>query len=279
MEELFKTRKMAAGVTLIEGLGHEYCYLVQGNEKALLIDTLSGIGDLKAFCKTITKLPITVVNTHGHFDHAGGNFVFEEIYIHPVDIPLMYDCCTAVSRENFVNLIRKERNEPQIWHPEDIVPSREIHCNLLSEGDVFDLGGRLLEVVETPGHTRGSVCFLDRENRLLFAGDCCNTNTFLFMPGAVTVEEYSCTLKKLQLLEKEFDTYYICHETTPLDKRCIDEAILCCEEIMVGKDDAEPGENLGMSCFYAKKRNGSGMRTDGKLANIAYRKDRIFREM
>jgi glyoxylase-like metal-dependent hydrolase (beta-lactamase superfamily II) len=61
------------------------------NAKALLIDSLIGAGNLRAFCRELTDLPITLVNTHGHVDHTGGNFDFDECYIHPNDISLMYE--------------------------------------------------------------------------------------------------------------------------------------------------------------------------------------------
>ena len=53
--------------------GTLYCYLLIGSEKAMLIDTAYGDGDLRAFVETITDKPVMVCNTHGHFDHTGGN--------------------------------------------------------------------------------------------------------------------------------------------------------------------------------------------------------------
>ena len=41
----------------------------------------------------------------------------------------------------------------------------------IHDGDTVDLGGRMLQVIATPGHTPDAICLLDRENRLLFTGD------------------------------------------------------------------------------------------------------------
>ncbi|MBR4224409.1 MAG: hypothetical protein IKR73_06330 [Oscillospiraceae bacterium] len=44
------------------------CYLITGDDYALLIDTIMGWGDLKAYCESITDKPIRVINIHAHFD-------------------------------------------------------------------------------------------------------------------------------------------------------------------------------------------------------------------
>ena len=64
-----------------------YSYLLEGGERAMLIDTMFGYGNLRAFCRELTDRPVFLVNTHYHGDHAGGNFDFDECYIHALDIP------------------------------------------------------------------------------------------------------------------------------------------------------------------------------------------------
>ena len=63
-------------------------YVIAGSERALIIDTMNGYEDVAAIAKSITALPLTVVNTHGHPDHIYGNFFFEEAYINPRDMAL-----------------------------------------------------------------------------------------------------------------------------------------------------------------------------------------------
>ena len=89
--KFFKAEKIYDNVTLIAGLGGEQSYLIEGSEKALLIDGLAGVGSLKAFVRELTDLPVTLVNTHGHVDHIGADFEYGEVYIDPADIALLYE--------------------------------------------------------------------------------------------------------------------------------------------------------------------------------------------
>jgi len=59
-------------------------YLILGNNKALLFDTGLGIKNIKEVILNITSLPIVVLNSHSHFDHVGGNKLFEKILNHKI---------------------------------------------------------------------------------------------------------------------------------------------------------------------------------------------------
>ena len=73
----FTARKVAEGTGCIEDHGSDNMYVVEGKKKALRIDTGLGFAKLSDFVKTLTRLPVVVVNTHGHGDHAGGNYQFK----------------------------------------------------------------------------------------------------------------------------------------------------------------------------------------------------------
>ena len=72
--QFFKAIPLMEGVTAIAGLGGEYAYLVEGSERALLIDGLVGVGSLKAFVRELTSLPVKIALTHGHIDHNGAAY-------------------------------------------------------------------------------------------------------------------------------------------------------------------------------------------------------------
>ncbi len=78
--------RISENVIRISDHGADNMYLVTGTQKAMLIDNGLGVANIRDYIKTLTKLPLIVVITHGHPDHAGGNYQFKEVYIHPDDM-------------------------------------------------------------------------------------------------------------------------------------------------------------------------------------------------
>lgn len=178
-------------IYLLDDAGESMGYLVVGEQKALVIDTMNGIEDVKAVVRGITDLPLTVVNTHGHCDHIGGNLYFEEVYMHPLD--------EALAREH-MTFFRQIQREKGLSEPR-ILP--------IEPGDVLDLGGLTVEVIHLPGHTQGSILLLLREDRVLFTGDAINMHLWLQLQGCLTPCEYLAELDKVMYLREKAD--YILH--------------------------------------------------------------------
>ena len=273
--KFFKSRKILDRVTLISGLAGEQCYLIQGKERALLIDALSGIGSLKAFVRELTDLPVELVLTHNHVDHIGAAFEYGKALIHPKDIPGMYEMGDAASRLGFVNSQHREGG-PAI-RPEDVIPTAPIRTYPIGDGDVLDLGGIRLEAIHVPGHTWGSLVFLDREARVIYSGDAVNANTLLFLGGA-SIEEYREALIRLNGFAETCDVLWGGHGGVSVPFSIVPDAIQLCGEIMAGTDDAVPGDFLGRPALYAKKKDPFFRRFDGGIANIAYSRDRIWKK-
>jgi glyoxylase-like metal-dependent hydrolase (beta-lactamase superfamily II) len=228
----------------IDDHGGDNMYLVEGEDKALLIDTGNGYADLKTFMMNLTKLPVLVVNTHGHPDHVGGNFQFEQVYAHAIDFDLIgkfsgeafhKDAVKRAMAENpdFISSFIKNNGED--YNLPELIP--------IEAGYVFDLGNRKLEIIEVPGHTLGSIVLLDSVNKLLFTGDNNNTVVWLFLDGCLPVEGYMQTLQKLNQRKSEFDTILPGHGE-PLDNAIIDELILCAQGIVKGDCESEPYESF-----------------------------------
>jgi glyoxylase-like metal-dependent hydrolase (beta-lactamase superfamily II) len=132
--------KIEADTWVIETAENNTMYLVEGTEKALLIDTGNKCDSLEEIIRRITTKPLLVLLTHGHSDHTGNIDAFNEIYLHPADTVLM------------------DKNYPGKIH-------------YMNDGDVFDLGGKMLEVFHTPAHTPGSVVLFDAQTQSCFSGD------------------------------------------------------------------------------------------------------------
>ena len=90
--EVYQFRDNMYGLLIIsaDGMGDAWMYLIVGPEKALLIDTGFGIGNLKGLADELSGgKPLIVANTHCHFDHAYGNCQFERAYCHELEVDVM----------------------------------------------------------------------------------------------------------------------------------------------------------------------------------------------
>ena len=198
--EPFKARKFNKNTFVIEGKGSA-SYLLLGERKALLIDTGMRPDNLGTFIRTLTDLPVVVVNTHGHCDHITGNIYSDDVYMSQGAV---------ADAEKFYETMKEQglKGNYQI--------------KVTSEGDIFDLGGRTIEVIEIPCHSPGDLDFLDRENRLLFTGDNLEVGQVLIFYGNVeegaTVEGHLEIMNKLKQRENEFDLICPAHNGFPIDK-------------------------------------------------------------
>lgn len=270
--KFFKAQKIMENVTMIAGLAGELCYLIEGREKALLVDGLSGVGSLKAFVRELTDLPVELALTHGHPDHGGAAFEYGRAYIHPDDIASLYETGDAERRFAFASggaagfRLRKE----------DTVPCVPVATLPMEDGQRFDLGGTVLEAIAVPGHTWGSVVLLDRAARVVYSGDAVNCNTLLVTGGA-SIEQYRESLEHLRSFADSYDVLWGGHGGVSVPKTIVDEAVELCAEIMAGTDDQLPGDFMGWTALYAKAKDEAFRRLDGGLANIAYSRDRIWK--
>lgn len=271
--KFFKTQKILDNVTLITGLGGVNAYLVEGSERALLIDGMTGTGSLKEFVGQLTNLPVSLVLTHGHIDHIGAAFEFDECFINPADIVMMYNPEHAAQENRFGFATMGGHVEGVTL--EDTIPPTAVKTYPVYTGDVFDLGGTCIEVVQIPGHTFGTIVLLDRDNRVLYSGDACNGNTLLSMTGSASIEEYLESLKAFKAYDDAYDVMWGGHGPMSVPKSIIDDGIKLCQEIIARTDDAIPTPSIGGGmALLAKEREGFRPKGGG-LCNIVYSDQRI----
>lgn len=179
-------KKLSSGVYSIDQ-EMVRAFLIVGSARAMLLDTGAEPCDLLKMIREITELPLLVLHTHGDGDHTANDGLFSDIYAHPDEF----------------DVIRRFRPELMAkLHP-------------ITESSAFDLGGRVLRVIETPGHTPGSICLLDQENRILFSGDTVSYGPVFLFGDHRDIGTYRKTLDKIQALGG-FDTVYPCHNTCPV---------------------------------------------------------------
>ena len=159
-------------------------YLVIGRERAALIDSGIGVGDLRSEVGALTSLPCIVLNTHAHWDHVGGNAHFDETAIHDLE-------AGSLTQEPNMAAIRKVMKAPRARAalPPSFDPAKyrirvRPPTRILHDGDLLELGDHTLEVLHIPGHSPGHVAVLDAANGLLFTGDtACLSPIYACFPG------------------------------------------------------------------------------------------------
>ncbi|MGO5207938.1 MBL fold metallo-hydrolase [Bacillota bacterium LCP21S3_F9] len=266
---VFKTEKVTGRITRIYAFATELMYLVEGTEKAALIDTGSGIGSLKACVEQLTDKPVIVLVTHGHVDHAMGAAEFENVYMSHEDDYIYEKHGTDAFRRSCFSTV----TPPFEAGEEDLIPTMKLsEIKNLTEGDRFDLGGISVEIYACPGHTRGSVVMLIPEERLLITGDACNLFTFVYDDYSTTITEYEESLKALQeKVSGKYDNVLLSHGDGNGYPELIADVIRVCEDIKEGRTDDILFEFLGTTGLVAKAVDPSR----GERGNIVYNKDRV----
>lgn len=163
-------------------------YLIMGQRRALLLDTGMGIFPLRPLVrellesdKSVSGVPaeLDVVCSHLHSDHIGGAHEFGTVWCWPDETMHRNATCGLC-----LNTVADQAlsSKFRFGHPEGFQPEafeiRPFETRPLAKGHVFDLGGRQLRVLHTPGHSSDSVMLHDAENGILFTGDT-------FYPGAL----------------------------------------------------------------------------------------------
>ena len=185
-----KTKKIDDCIWLMDDNGEATGYLVCGKKKAVVIDTMNGIGDVHAVVREITDLPLTVVNTHGHCDHIFGNVYFDcDCFLHPDDEKVAAE---HTRLPEFGKLCREKNLKMPPFKP-------------VNDGDVIDLGGLTLEVISLPGHTPGGICLLLKEKRILFTGDSINRFLWMQLNESLLLRTFLKNLDRISWVTKKAD--------------------------------------------------------------------------
>ena len=275
MVEYYKAEKINEHMTAIRSMTGEIMYLVEGEEKAVLIDTCLGVGHLREFVENLTEKQITVLLTHGHVDHALGAPEFKEVYMNPADNKVYESMSPLEERIGYI----KANLGGQLpkFAEDDYVQPAPADFKELKDGQIFELGGVHIEVYALPGHTHGTMVMLVPEEKALILGDACNNATFLFDENSLSVHEYKENLIRVkEKLEGRYDTTYLCHHVMTASKDMLAHVIEVCDEILEGKADDIPFEFMGHHAFVAKRANERFERVDGGEGNIVYDKEKLI---
>lgn len=254
-------------------------YLICGSRRAALLDTGCGVPGLADVVRQITNLPVTVLLSHGHVDHAMGAGAFGAAFMNPLDLPV-YRAHAAISyRQRFVAGcgLSDIELEPHL-EEQSLMP--------LHGGDVFDLGGVTVEAYAVPGHTHGSMVFLVPEERVVMFGDACGPGTILLEDWSADVKTYRSALEGMRVLDGRYDRIVRNHGTYESPVSLLETVIEVCDAILSGHDDCVPlppsymdllPRPADLPAYRAMRtmvtRQGE-VRMDGREGNVSYRVDK-----
>ncbi len=186
----FRTAEYLPGVYHIEDALGVCMTLLTGSKQALLVDTGYGFEDVGALVRDLTDRPLTVLLTHGHHDHALGAGWFEDVRLHPLDMPV-YEKYTGEEQRRKV--IANARGKGIVIQEDEYLRRKLPEPRSLLPCDI-DLGDMRARIVHLPGHTPGSCAVFVPERSLMLTGDNWNPCTWLFFQEALPVGKYRRSL-------------------------------------------------------------------------------------
>ncbi len=260
--EVYQFRENMYGILTIsaDGMGDPWSFLIIGPEKAMLIDTGFGIGNLKGLVDEITGgMPLIVANTHCHFDHAYGNCQFDRCYCHEYEVEIM----NSKQDPHIWDYLFDENGKP-IWlefDRNDIIPFKRYEVVGVPDGYTFNLGGDYeVELIWVPGHSPGHAMYLDKKNRNLMAGDGIISMRVGISGNSpyTRLTAYRNEMVKLSKRMGEFDHIFPGHFIVDLENTVIPSIIETCDAIIANPQDYDFTHEFRGRQTYLKGVKGLG---------------------
>ena len=173
-----------------------HCYLLNGKEKSLLIDTGLGISNIYDEVRKLTDKPIAAVATHIHWDHIGGHKYFPEFYAHAEELDWL-DGKFPLTMETVKEMVVDRCDLPDGFNVDDYEFFQGRPTRILKDHDIIDIGGRKMEILHTPGHSPGHLCFWEKDRGYLFTGDLVYKDTLFAYYPSTDPEAYLASLEKV----------------------------------------------------------------------------------
>lgn len=176
-----------------------HCYLLIGEKRCLLIDTGLGICNIYEEVRKLTDKPITAIATHIHWDHVGGHGYFRDFYAHRAELDWLkgeFPLSAATVRE----MVADRCDLPENFDLNAYKMFQGTPTKILDGGETVDIGGRLIKVIHTPGHSPGSMCFFEPLRGYLFCGDLIYKDTLFAYYPSTDPEAYLNSLETVSKL-------------------------------------------------------------------------------
>ena len=260
----YEIKELFPGVFRVEEGGIVAFFLIQGKERAALIDTGFGVHNVRQLAEQYLTGDLMVINTHVHPDHSNGDGYFESVTMGRVEWEQhglkwnrnTYKILSGEWRPSAMFAAAAGKRLPEGFDRSDynrfIARGLPSPVQLWDDGAVIDLGETVLEVFHTPAHTLGSICLLDRRRRLLFTGDTLNRKGpwWLHLKCRATPEVCFESYGRLGSLGSAVDHVLPAHGRAVLPGTCLTETARHMEEIRQGTFEAVKVKNYGGEGYY-----------------------------
>lgn len=210
-------------------------YLILGDDKALLFDSGNGIGDMAKVVRALTNKPVSVLNSHSHYDHVGGNFAFENIY----GLKTQF---TIDRQSGHINKdISIEASKQALCKPLPTGITEENHIGrpyrvseFIEDGHIIDLGNRKLQVAHTPGHTPDALILIDQKHGLMFTGDSYYSGPIWLYAPETDLEQYQNSLEVMIQKSQNIKHLLPAHNTPLADPKLLVKALAGIKSVIAG---------------------------------------------
>ncbi len=176
-----------------------HCYLLNGCERSLLIDTGLGICNIYDEVIRLTDKPVTAVATHIHWDHIGGHEFFADFYAHENELNWL-NGEFPLTMEQVKEMVVDRCDLPEGFDVNNYAFFQGNPTKVLKGNETIDLGDRLVQIVHTPGHSPGHICFWEKERGYLFTGDLVYKDTLFAYFPSTDPEAYLNSLEQISAL-------------------------------------------------------------------------------
>jgi len=215
-------------------------YLVLGTTRAVLFDTGMGISNIRDVVEGLTRLPVSVLNSHTHDDHVGDNWRFTDIY--GMDTEFTRANAKGSRDDAQAEIASGEvcGDLPPGFNPAEYVTKPFHISHWIHDYDKIDLGGRILEVIATPGHTPDSIALMDEKNGLLFTGDTFYPGPIFLYRPETDLDAYVVSVKKLASLAPRLQLLLPAHNVPVAEPVSLPRVAEAMEQVRSGKLKAVP---------------------------------------
>jgi glyoxylase-like metal-dependent hydrolase (beta-lactamase superfamily II) len=217
-------------------------YLILGDKKAVLFDTGMGISDIQKTVQDMTSLPVAVINSHTHNDHVGDNWRFREINVLAGGGKFSRQNAKGSSADSQAELAPGALcGQLPAGFDAKAYATKPFHIShWLHDGEKIDLGGRVITVIATPGHTPDAVSLLDASNGLLFTGDTYYPGPIYLYRPETDLDAYVASMEKLVALAPRVKLVLPSHNVPVADPAELARVLDGIKQVRAGKVKPAP---------------------------------------